>query len=310
MTTANDNTITNDSLRVTERIRKFLWQFPKSSPKEICRILGLDYKKYRNMVTVEKCNLKKWMGTKVLGRLPKPLLSAHRVEWELEKPLDMITLVRLCAEAAKRRPRLSDSRPVDEWYVIPNRNGMREFHNEFVTVRVFPKSGTVRILAGQEMDFSTLQRHVKIAFLKGGLDPETADVKARLLVPSEKHRTFKVGPVTPFKIDFYKDPLGLTIKADGSHPLHIETVEGWPTWVRPLIMSNFRQTEAQEKQTEAITMLTEQIKLHLDVMKGINDAVKDLGVSTDLLRKTLEPKKPKPFSLHDWLRDVSKRKLT
>ena len=303
MTTASDDTITNDtndSLRVTERIRKFLWKFPKSSPKEACRILNLNYKKYRNMVTVEKCNLKKWMGTKVLGRLPKPLLSAHRVEWELEKSLDMVTLVRLCTAAAKRRPRLSDPRPVGEWYVIPNRNGMREFHNEFVTVRIFPKSGTVRILAGQEMDFSTLQRHVKIAFLKGGLDPETADVKARLLVPATKHRTFRVGPVTPFKIDFYKDSLGLTFGADGSHPEHIETAENWPSWIKP-------QLNAIHEQTDAIKALTEQITLHLDVMRGIGDATKDLRVSTDLLRKTLEPKKPKPFSLEEWLREVHGR---
>jgi len=238
------------------------------------------------MVSVEKCNLKRWTRTKIYGQLPKPLLAAHRVEWELEKPLDMITLSILSVEAGKCRPKLSDPRPVDRWYVIPNRNNMREFHNEFVTVRVFPKSGTVRILAGQEMDFETLRRHVKIAFLKGGLDSDTAEMKSRLLVPAEKHRTFKVGPVTPFKIDYYKDPLGLTIKADGSHPEHIETVEGWPSWVKPLI-------ESQGRQTEAITALTEQIELHLEVMKGINEAVKDLRVSTDLLRESLVKVKKK-----------------
>jgi len=257
------------------------------------------------MVSVEKCNLKRWMGTKVLGRLPKPLVSAHRVEWELEKPLDMITLSVLAAEAGKRRPRLSEPRPVGKWYVVPNRNNMREFHNEFVTVRVFPKSGTVRILAGQEMDFEILRRHVKIAFLKGGLDSDTAEVKSQQLVPTEKHRTFRVGPVTPFKIDYYKDPLGLTIKADGSHPEHIETVEGWPSWVKPLIESQMRQTESQGRQTEAITALTDQIRLHLDVMKGINEAVKDLRVSTDLLRESLvKVKEKKPSRLKDWLQKI------
>jgi len=289
---------------VTERIRKFLWQFPNSSPKEACRILDLPYKKYRNMVSVEKSNLKRWMATKIYGRLPKPLLAAHRVEWSLEKPLDMPSLLVLGAEAGKRKPSLAQARPVDEWYVVPNRNNMREFHNEFVTVRVFPKSGTVRILAGMDMDFEVLRRHVMIAFLKGGLAPDKAELKSRLLIPAERHRTFKIGPVTPFKIDFYKDPLGLTLKADGSHPENIEAVEGWPVWVRPYMM-------ATAQQTEAITALTEQIRLHLDVMKGINEAVKDLRVSTDLLRKTLtEKEKPKPFDLKEWLRDVSKRKFT
>jgi len=304
--------LTKDKLReerVTERIRKFLWQFPKSSPKEVCRILDLPYKKYRNMVSVEKSNLKRWMTTKILGRLPKPLLSAHRVEWSLEKPLDMVTLSVLAQEAGKRRPRLSDLRPVGEWYVVPNRNNMREFHNEFVTVRVFPKSGTIRILAALDMDFEVFRRHVKVAFLKGGLDELTAEAKSRLLIPSEKHRTFRVGPVTPFKIDYYKEPLGLTIKADGSHPQHIETVEGWPSWVKPLLESQARQTQSQERQTEAITALTDQIRLHLDVMKGIGEATQGLKESVNLLRETLsKEEKPKPFDLVEWLCDVSKRK--
>jgi len=251
------------------------------------------------MVSVEKCNLKRWMGTKVYGRLPKPLLAAHRIEWEFEKPLDMITLSIVSAEAGKCRPKLNEPRPVDKWYVIPNRNNMREFHNEFVTVRVFPKSGTVRILAGQEMDFETLRRHVKIAFLKGGVDQDTAEVKSRLLVPAEKHRTFKVGPVTPFKIDYYKDPLGLTIKADGSHPEHIETVEGWPTWIKP-------QLNAIAEQTQAITALTKQIRLHLKVMKGIDKSVENLRESTDLLRESIvKVKEKKPSRLKNWLRKIS-----
>lgn len=299
---------------MTERIRKFLWKFPNSSPKEACRILNLDYKKYRNMVSVEKCNLKRWIGTKILGRLPKPLVSAHRVEWSLEKPLDMPTLLALGDQAARRKPSLDQARPVDEWYVVPNRNNMREFHNGFVTVRVFPKSGTVRVLAGQDMDFEILRRHVMIAFLKGGLDTKTAELKSRLLVPAERHRTFRVGPVTPFKIDFYKDPLGLTLKADGSHPEHIEAVEGWPSWVKPLLESQARQTQSQERQTEAITALTDQIRLHLDVMKGIGEATQGLKESVNLLRESLvkvkEKEKPKPFSLEEWLHDVSKRKLT
>lgn len=281
--TADEN-LTNNRLRstdepkVTERIRKFLWQYPHASPKEVCRILFGDdrqlYLKYRNMVSVEKSNLKKYLGTKVQGRLPKPLVSAHRVEWCLEKSLDMPTLLVLGETAGRQRPQLSDPRPVDVWYVVPNRNNMREFHNEFISVRVFPKSGTVRILPGQDMDFATLQRHVKIALLKGGLPEDVADLKARLLIPGEKHRTFRIGPVTPFKIDFYKESLGLEIGADGSHPEHIETRESWPSWPKPLIESTSRQILANEKQTEAITLLTEQIKLHLSVMQGIDAATR------------------------------------
>jgi len=306
MTSSNDD-LSKTKIRITERIRKFLWQFPNSSPKEVCRTLGLPYLKYRNMISVEKSNLKKWMGTKIYGRLPKPLLSAHRVEWELEKPLDMITVLVVEQVARKRRPRLEDPRPAGEWYVIPNRNNMMELHNEFVTVRVFPKSGTVRVLASMDMDLEVLRRHVKIAFLKGGLDQETADVKSRLLIPAEKHRTFRVGPVTPFKIDFYKDSLGQVIKADGSHPDHIEVVEGWPTWIKP-------QLHAIHEQTVAIKELTEQIRVHLSVMQGIDRSSQKLAAVVEELYRLLEPKlesikpskeeKLKPFSLKEWLKSV------
>lgn len=268
------------------------------------------------MVSVEKSHLKKWMATKVLGRLPKPLLSAHHEEWGLEKPLDMIALSILAQEASKRKPSVRDPRPIGEWYVIPNRNNMREFHNEFVTVRIFPRTGTFRAIAGQEMDFATFQRHVKIAFLKGGLSSDVAELKVRLLIPTEKQRTFRVGPVTPFKIDFYKDSLGITLGADGSHPDHIEVREQWPSWIKP-------QLHAQAKQTEVITALTEQMKLHLSVMKGIDtsarlqaETAKRQIEATDKLTKAVDRlhshqanhEDIQPFSLRDWLREVSKRR--
>lgn len=266
---------------ITNKIRRFLWQFPCSSAKEVCRVLGLDYFVYRNFVYVEKCHLKKWLGTKIQGRLPSPLVSAHRVEWEIEKSIPQPLLLKLSVEAEKRRPNVRSVKPVGEWYVIPNRNNMREFHDMHVTVRVFPKSGTCRVLPGHPMSLEDLGVYVENAFFKGGLDIAECERLSRQLIPSTKHRTFRVGPVTPFKIDYYRDSLGITIKADGSHPEHIEVGEDWPSWIKP-------QLRAIAMQTEAVTQLAEQIRLHLAVMEGIQKSTDNLAEATEKLRETME----------------------
>ena len=273
--------VTDKIVNVTEKIDKFLWRFPRAAPKEVCRSLGLPYgnkkrgiKGYGHMVATRKNLLKKFIGNEVKGRLPKPLLSAHRVEWEIEKGVPMEQLLKLKAVAEKCRPRLEDPRPIAAWYVIPNRNGQLEYHDEFVSIRVFPGTGTCRIQPSREMDYKELGDRVWEAFLSGGLFTKECDELLLHLEVGPKHKTFRVGPVTPFKIDYYKDSVGLVFQADGTHPEHIEGIESWPVWVRPLIQSNFRQTEAQEKQTEAITLLTEQMKLHLSVLGNINENFK------------------------------------
>ncbi len=75
--------------------------------------------------------------------------------------------------------------------------------------------------------------------------------------------------------------MGITIKADGSHSEHIEVDEKWPTWIKP-------QLNAIAAQTGAITDLTEQIKLHLAVMKGINKSTKSSAKATENLVKATE----------------------
>lgn len=268
-------------VRITERIDKFLWTFPNASPKEACRILEIPYKKYHNMFSVRKSLLKKWRATKVKGRLPKPLVSAHRVEWSIERGVPMDLLVRVREEAGERKPRLEDPRPVDEWYVIPNRNRQCEFHNGHVTIRVFPKSGTCRILPAHEMSYKELGDWVWEAFFKTGLTIKECDFLVKQLIVHDRHKTFRVGPVTPFKIDHYRESLGITLLADGTHPEHIEVHEEWPSWIRP-------QLRAQAKQTEAITALTEQIHLHLSVLKGIDESTKNQIKATENLTKATE----------------------
>jgi len=303
MTYSENDDLTKKNVRITELIDRLLWSFPTASPKDIAKMLTQQfysaslwqrhykriYEQYKNMISVRKSLKKKWDQTKVEGRLPKPLVSAHRVEWEIEGGLAMPFLLVVREAAGACRPRLEDPRPVGTWYVIPNRNRQLEFHNEHVTVRVFPKSGTCRILTSHDMDWKEFTDNVWDAFLGAGLTSKDCDEIVLRLGVTSRHRTFKLpGPVTPFHIDFYKDSLGIPIIADGTHPEHIEVPETWPVWIKPLLLSIARQTASTERQTEAVTLLAEQIRLHLSVMKGIDSSAKDSAAASRDLKKATE----------------------
>lgn len=267
---------------VTNKIRRFFMQFPETKPKDAARILGLHYETYRNMLSVEKHRVKKYLETKVLGRLPKRLpVESHRVTWTFEEPLPGDVLACIEREARRRKPSRYAPKPVGEWYVAPNRNRMRFYTDEHVSIRVFPISKTIRIEPGHRMAWPALKIYVQNALFAGGVDLERCEEVSEQLVPQSRHKTFAVpGLDTTFKIDHYRDPLGLTIQADRSHPEHLETVEEWPSWIKP-------QLKAIEQQTGAITELTEQIRVHLSVMRGIGQSTKEQTKAITDLKKAI-----------------------
>jgi hypothetical protein len=270
----------NAQVTVTKLIDGILWCFPESRPIEVARILAKRlypsnsremfpavYEKYQNMIRVRKSNLKRWRTDKVYGRPLKALVESHRREWCFERPLAVGFILRVKGVASRCTPGVVDEKPVGVWYVVPNRNRQLEYHDELVSVRVMPQSGTVRILLGKEFaagfSYEDLEKCVSGAFMLGGLTyKESAELVQGLQV-SSRHRVFHIGAVTPFKIPFYKESLGLTISADGSHPDHLETTEEYPSWVRPLLT-------AIAKQTQVVSALTDQIHRHLGILADIN----------------------------------------
>ena len=66
--------LTKSPLRVTERIRQCVLQYPNAKPKDIAEMLGLDHNKYANMISVEKSRIRSHYG---LGRPHRP----HRRVW-------------------------------------------------------------------------------------------------------------------------------------------------------------------------------------------------------------------------------------
>jgi len=273
--------LTQNSVRVkgvTNKIRDFFWKFPDASTKQCCKDLDLNYDYYKNLCYRIKSETKEQQRSKVKGRVLR--VPSHRLEWRTEKPLPVAVVAAIEFEALKRRPRRGDPKPSGEWYVIPNRNRQMQFINDFVSIRVFPKSGTCRVLPRKPMDFESLKIYVQNAFFKAGLDLRDCEDLSEILEPHRRHRVFRIGPVTPFQIDYYKDSLGIIIEADGSHQEHIEVSEDWPTWIKP-------QLHAIAKQTETTTELAKQISLHLSVMKGINVAAKGLADVVKRLNGTL-----------------------
>jgi len=231
------------------------------------------------MVRVEKSRLKKLLSAKVDERVHVAQV-VHRPEWRSDKRLDPAVVDAVRFEASRRKPGKDEPKPYGDWYVAPNRNRIMIFKNDAVQVRVW-QNGTCRVLPRRPLNFESLKGVVQTAFFLAGLDLTVCQDITGKLEPQTRHRVFKVGTVTPFKIDFYKDSLGITIKADGSHPEHIEVPEDWPTWIKP-------QLQAIADQTEVIRRLTEQLRLHLQVMEGIRDVSEEQKTSTQKLTGAVE----------------------
>jgi len=196
-----------------------------------------------------------------------PLTSIHRLELRFKERVPASFVVLLEEKARQRR--ISG-----EWYRSLNRNRQLEYFDENVSVRVYPKSGTCRILPRRHMTFEDVRVHVEDVFAKALptkalLSESFRRMRDGLQVVS-RHRSFPVGPITPFKVNFYKPSLGLDILADGSHPEHLEVRETWPTWIPGLF-------ELQRKNSMAVSEFAAQIATHLNVMRGIELAANRLN---------------------------------
>ena len=250
--------ILKDRGNLSREIKRYLLRFPNASTKKVCQELGLDYYRYRNLVYQCRHQLKIWESFKILGRALRSPCS-HRVEWRVKGlPEELV-------KALWERARKDGKGETCQWYVIRNRNKMLHYYDEEIRINVFPKSGSCYILTNKPMSYQEIRKAFAHALALGvnRFDEESirhfASFVEKIDVEvNSQHRVFYVGPVTPFKIEWYKPSLGLTIKSDGSHPEHIETIESYPAWVRELIAVNVKLIESLQTSLKAITDLIEQ----------------------------------------------------
>lgn len=257
---------------VSHNIKQYFTEHPHSTAKECCRSLILDYSRYGGRARKIKHDIIRWMQSTVPvtdphGQLPKSLTSVHRLEFGFQEPVPASYVAVLEEKALAARVE-------GAWYRSPNRNRQLEYFDEHVSVRVYPKSGTCRIHPHQATTFDDVRVHVEDAFAnvlpaRAVLSDSFQEMMNGLQV-ARRHRTFHIGPVTPFKVDFYRPSLGLDILADGSHPEHLEVRENWPAWIPPLL-------ELQRNNTTALSQFASQISSHLHVMQGIGQAADRLN---------------------------------
>jgi len=254
------------SLRITEQIDNYLLRYPHSKPKQVCKDLGIDYGKYKNMVSTEKCKIRRYLG---LGRPHKP----HRQMLSTEIGAVELDLVKaVCV----------DRRVKGRWYRTSNRNRMMCFIADQASVKVW-ETGTVRVephVAMSKKDladffFDTLNAAAGIPF-------EAANMLADSLVTASRHKVFPVAELVPrFRIDHYKESLGLEIYADDSHPYSVEIKEDWPDWFKMF-------QRVMLERAKADTLLAKNIETHVAVEKNIREATEGLKMSTEKLNELLD----------------------
>lgn len=260
------------SRRVTKQIRGYFCSHPHAVAKQCCRDLGLSHKKYAQMCYNIKSDVKKHLEGKKPNRLKCGRLSrfVHRVEWHLAEALPKHILNIIWGEASKRCLGRGDVPPLGKWYVVANRNRMMKFTNVIIDVRVFPKSGTCRVLQRQPSDWNLVRVNFEAALFEANLDWRDCEKLSCTLQYPTRSRVFLVGEKVPsFKIDHYKKSLGLTVKADRSHPEHIEFDESYPAWVVQEIYS-------RERLSAEITRFANELSRHADVLEKLEQLARKL----------------------------------
>jgi len=252
-------------LRITERIRNYFMQYPNSKPKRACGDLKIDYNKYKSMISTVKGSVRNYLGLGRPQRVHRQVLSTKIGAAEL----DLVKAV--CV----------DYRVKGRWYRASNRNKMMCFIADQASVKVW-ESRTVRVephVAMSKKDladffFNTLN-------VAAGVPFEPANMLADSLVTARQHKVFPVGePVPPFKIDHYKESLGLEIYTDASHPYAVETKESWPDWTKMF-------ARAMSERAKADILLAKNIETHIGQHKLMLVAERNLRDATEKLNQGL-----------------------
>ena len=288
--------VSDESLRnvcndtdVSTNIKEYFWKYPHSRAKECCRVLGLSFELYGGRTRKIKHDLSKWKQsvtpvTDENGRPLKPLAGIHREEYRFREPVHV-------GYVAFLREKAQSCRAKGAWYRSTNRNRQLEYFSDDVSIRVYPKSGTCRILPRRRMMFEELRVCVDDAFANA-LPTTTvlSDSYKHMiegLITASRHRVFHVGPIAPFRVDSYRNSLGLSILSDASHPEHLEIHENWPPWIPILMEFQRNQNWAIESNTRTLSEFASQIKLHLSTLEGINTAVGRLSEAIRDFRNTI-----------------------
>jgi hypothetical protein len=281
----------NDCI-IHANIKKYFLRFPNSTPKECCRILGINHKKYGNRAKTIKCRLKKWKESLVsvtkYGQVLNPLKSTHRSEYEIKDKIPACYISILEEKA-------NNSKIIGEWYRSPNRNKQLQYVDNHIFIRIYPKSGTCRILPRKIISFEEIRIKVDNAFAKilpskFLLSNDFENMISGLQI-KQRHRVFPVGPISPFKNEFYRRSLGINILADESHPNNLEVHEYWPTWIPRLFESHNNLEFLIENNTRTLAEYAKQIRCHMEVMEGIRLASNQLNKTISKLNHAIEGKK-------------------
>lgn len=251
---------------ITSRIRNYLTVHPESMPKHVCKALGIDYETYRNMVSVVKSTLRSHYGH---GRPHRP----HRLVWTTMLSSEDLTVVKgACA----------DHKVKHRWYRCSNRNRMICFIGDEASVKIW-ETGRVRIEPHMNMSEKDCQDFLWETLVMGaGVHSKHANQIVNSLETASRHVVFPIGgSLPPFRINHYRNSLGISICADKSHVNALEIEESWPPWVKVLISRSLERAKAD-------LALAKNLESHVEVMKDIRKEGKNIVSATEKLNEILD----------------------
>ena len=281
------NMVRDDSLR--KRIYDLWVENPYTAALQVCKKLHLIYRQHGNYANKLLSEFRSYhiLGSPLKAHVGLP----HRrvFVWRGVRGHGGVMPVEVA--------RVKNSGGVAGWRFVNNRNDMWVFRDDVGSIHWYC-GGLVRLFLRGEVQLARAKELFCRAFLDVLGKEETMRLVGAPLREEAKEWVFELGaPVPRFDIRQFERSHGLRIYADRSHPTGIEIRETEPFWI-----SEFREVTDQfgmeiKEHLKLITLWQKEASANRELQKAKKPAIK---------RK----RKPKPFDLKEWLRGVSRRKLT
>jgi len=219
-----------------EKTYTLFCQNPRTKARKVCSFYHIPYKEHGQTINNY---LSRFRYNQKYGHIPsEPKNSLHCRKWVWNK-------VPFSIEGKSEA--LSNG-----WRQSSNRNRMLVFKDKLGSVQWF-ESGTAIVMPKGSSRLADAKTLLWRAF--SWLDVmELSRLCDGSCTEFEKHWVFDVGVALPrFKLPFFRDTHGLTIKSDGSHPGKLEVVE-----TVPLYLQNFITTQ---------NLMAQNIRSHLELIE-------------------------------------------
>jgi len=235
----------SNDLSLRQQIFALLEKNHELKPAEICKLMDLDYKKYRNYISKTKTEWKSYYR----NRQALKCLSFHNTRgW-------IYAMKMMDRQAAMEKK---------GWLLTRARNRMLLWKDEKLGRLEWHLTGRIKIWIKKPATWGRVKQLLANAFFATNIidDIQIFDLWAASARFKGSHLVYDTGEKLPYaRIDFLKEPLGVVVKTgDVTHPTAIEIEFHYPDWAERSEVLMQQNIKALETDAQALRNFSEFMK--------------------------------------------------